>query len=92
MGSLFGAKIAPWESMVAKMGPKSSQEPLFWPPWSPQGLPKCPQGPPRTYFLTILAPRLVVFIIKYEPMVTYFFEKSVTGHPESMEFKNDGGL
>ena len=47
-GSLFGAKIEPSATTLTKMGPKSSQEPLFWPPGGPkacQSAPKAPKGP-----------------------------------------------
>ena len=48
MRSLFGVKSATMATMVAKMRPKSSQEPLFWPPGGPkacQSAPKAPKGP-----------------------------------------------
>ena len=34
-------------------------------PWSPQGLPKCPQDPQKTDFLRILVPRRAIFYKKW---------------------------
>ncbi len=48
MGSIFGAKIAPWATTLTKIGPKSSQKRLFCPPGGPkacQSAPKVPKGP-----------------------------------------------
>ena len=48
-GSIFGAKIEPWAKTLPKMGPKSSQEPLFWPPayMEAQRHAKVPPRPPK---------------------------------------------
>ncbi len=71
MGSIFGAKIERCWKILTKIGPKSSQKRLFWPPGGPkacQSAPKVPKGP---HFWGFWYPQ-GTFSIKIEPMITYF--------------------